>query len=63
MAALVVPAASRAVTETELEPLALIARVPDVGVAVSVSMLQVPVVAEMAELVEEVEMSSMEVAS
>ena len=44
VAALVLFAASVAVTETELEPLALIARVPDAGVE-AVSMLQVPVVA------------------
>ena len=45
VAALVLPAASREVTETELEPLASIARVPETGVAEPVSMLQVPVVA------------------
>ena len=47
--ALVLPAASRAVTVTLLEPLALIARVPEAGVAVWVSMVQVPLVAVVVE--------------
>ena len=45
VAALVLPAASRAVTERLLEPLALIARVPMSGAAFPVSMDQVPLVA------------------
>ena len=49
VAALVLPAASRAVTETMLLPLALIARVPEAGVAVWVSMVQVPLVAVVVE--------------
>ena len=47
--ALVLPAVSRAVTETMLLPLALIARVPEAGVAVQVLMDQVPLAAVVVE--------------
>ena len=49
VAALVLPTASRTATVTLLLPLALIARVPEAGVAVWVSMVQVPLVAVVVE--------------